>query len=130
MLIGNQLAAAVRALRHAPVADPVVAAAVRDAASSDAKGFRGKNKASLSSMKTKITSANPAMPAAKVDSAAEQAMQQLDLQKARVELFMKVGLTLVMVAVAVTILWTKPDESPSTKWATGLIGTVIGYWLS
>lgn len=130
MLIGNQLDAAMRVLRGTPPPDAIVAAAVRDASSDDAKGFRGKRPASLQAMKTKIASANPDLPAAKVESAAEEAMQQLELQKARVELWMKVGISLVLLGVAVTILFTKPDESPSTKWATGLIGTVVGYWLS
>ncbi len=51
----------------------------------------------------------------------------MDVKKAK--FFVQVGLTLVLLVVSIILICQEPETSNKLKWAYGIIGIVIGYWL-
>jgi hypothetical protein len=41
----------------------------------------------------------------------------------------RMGLSLIILAICATILFDKDLPSDYAKWAFGMIGVVVGYWL-
>jgi hypothetical protein len=46
----------------------------------------------------------------------------------RIELWMKFGLSLLVLGVGLYIIANKESPPDSQKLASGMIGTVVGYW--
>ena len=46
-----------------------------------------------------------------------------------IKVWVQVGLTLVFGGLAVYLVATEPQDSSKLKWAYGVIGIIIGYWL-
>jgi hypothetical protein len=41
----------------------------------------------------------------------------------------QIGVTLVLGLFSIYLIATEPANSDKTKWAFGIIGIIIGYWL-
>jgi hypothetical protein len=81
-------------------------------------------------LRAKVSSAHPELPPAEAERVVADAMDTIENEKLRVHLYMKAAISLIVLTLAIVMLAVKPDDSPMTKWARGMIGTVIGYWLS
>jgi uncharacterized membrane protein len=47
----------------------------------------------------------------------------------RTMLFIRIGLSVVVLGVSLFIVLSQKFSSDYTKWAFGMIGLVVGYWL-
>jgi uncharacterized membrane protein len=47
----------------------------------------------------------------------------------RTMLFIRIGLSVVVLGVSLVIVLSQKLSSDYTKWAFGMIGLVVGYWL-
>jgi hypothetical protein len=134
MLIGRQLAAAKAALA-APQIDPrysnVAETIVRSGKISGSKGFTGKTKLDdRDAIAASVRSYDPNLSPKDVEHAADQITVKLHVEKARVELLMKVIVSVFCLAAGIYFLVRSSGNPDLTKWASGLIGTVVGYWLA
>jgi len=133
MIFGRQIAAATQVFADTQI-DPQfssMAALVRQSGSiSGARGFSGKQNLDKAHIAALIRSHDPSLDPASVDRAAEQLAGKLQAEKARVELFMKVIVSLFCLAAGIYFLLKTSGNPDLTKWASGLIGTVVGYWLA
>ena len=48
---------------------------------------------------------------------------------ARIILFVRIGISAIVLGVGVYVLLSHKFPQDYTKWATGMIGLVVGYWL-
>jgi FtsH-binding integral membrane protein len=51
----------------------------------------------------------------------------MEIKKAK--FYVQVGLTGILLAVSILLICQEPETSNKLKWAYGIIGIVIGYWL-
>ena len=133
MIFGRQIATAKQAFESKAI-DPSfssVAELIQQSQHlSGGKGFSGKQTFDKAQIAASIRSHDPSLDSASVDRAAEQIADKLKNEKARVELFMKVIVSLFCLAAGIYFLIKSPANPDLTKWASGLIGTVVGYWLA
>jgi hypothetical protein len=133
MIFGRQIAAAKLAFADTQI-DPQfssVASLIRQSGGiSGAKGFSGKKTLDKAQIAASIRSHDPSLDPVSVDRAAAQLAGKLEGEKARVELGMKVIVSLFCLAAGIYFLVTSSGNPDLTKWASGLIGTVVGYWLA
>jgi hypothetical protein len=47
----------------------------------------------------------------------------------RAKIRVQVGVTVVLGLFSLYLIATEPADSDKTKWAYGIIGIIIGYWL-
>jgi predicted transporter len=133
MVFGRQLESAKQAFQNTQI-DPQYSAVVSLVQQSEkisgAKGFSGKQTLDKAQIAASIRSHDPSLDPAAVDRAAEQLAGKLQGEKARVELFMKVLVSIFCLAAGIYFLVKSSGNPDLTKWASGLIGTVVGYWLA
>jgi hypothetical protein len=133
MVFGRQIADAKQAFADTQI-DPrfsSVASFIRQSSRiSGGKGFSGKQKLDRVQLAASIRSHDPSLDPASVDKATEQIAGKLQGEKARVELLMKVVVSLFCLAAGIYFLLKSTGNPDLTKWASGLIGTVVGYWLA
>ena len=51
----------------------------------------------------------------------------MDVKKLRA--WVQVGITIVFGVAAIYLVFNEPQDSSKIKWAYGIIGIIIGYWL-
>ncbi len=133
MIFGKQIATARRAFADTPI-DPQfssITSLIRQSESiCGAAGFSGKQTLNKAHIAASIRSHDPSLDPASVDRAAEQLASKLQGEKARVELFMKVIVSVFCLVAGIYFLVKSSGNPDLTKWASGLIGTVVGYWLA
>jgi hypothetical protein len=133
MIFGRQIAAARQAFADTEI-DPnfssIASLVTHSSLISGAKGFSGKQTLDKANIAASIRSHDPSLDPASVDRAAEQLAGKLQGEKARVELYMKVIVSLFCLAAGIYFLVKSSGNPDLTKWASGLIGTVVGYWLA
>jgi|SRR5216684_4399955 len=134
-LLGTQIGRVKMALTKSPQIDPelkrIADQIVSESSSSGDKGFTGKRpkKEDLETVRAAVSSYAPKLPKDKADVLANQVLQVLEQRRGRVELAMKVVVSIFALSVGTFMMLHAPSGSDLSKWATGLIGTVIGYWL-
>jgi hypothetical protein len=47
----------------------------------------------------------------------------------QIRVWMQVAITCGLGLFCLVLVYQLPDESPKLKWAFGIIGIIIGYWL-
>ena len=133
MLFGNQLRLVLSAFtppNHPPELQQIIESVLREQRVSGTKGFQGDDVRSASSVQTTVRSAHPELPDDSARRVAEAAVGEMDRQKLKVQIWMRVVISIFALGAGVAMLYLKHDDQDLSKWATGLIGTVVGYWLS
>jgi len=51
----------------------------------------------------------------------------MDIKKARI--LTQIIITLVLGTASIILIFIEPEDSVKLKWAIGIIGIIIGYWL-
>jgi hypothetical protein len=47
----------------------------------------------------------------------------------KLKIKVQIGVTAVLLLFSIYIIATEPAESDKLKWAFGIVGIIIGYWL-
>lgn len=47
----------------------------------------------------------------------------------KVKICVQIGITFILGIFAVILIYIEPDASSKLKWAYGIIGILLGYWL-
>lgn len=133
MIFGGQISTARQALASTDI-DPqfsLITSLVRQSGNiASARGFTGKRTLDKDQIAASIRSHDPSLDPGSVDRAASQLARQLQGEKARAELYMKIVVSLFCLGVGIYFLIKSSGNPDLTKWASGLIGTVVGYWLA